>query len=386
MPKLHGTCDPRFAALEQALQANVDSGVESGVSFVINIKGENVVDLWGGWADAAQTREWEENTITNVWSSSKTILSLAALVLIERGQLDPYEKVSKYWPEFAANGKDDVEVRHFLSHTSGVSGWEDKITADDLADTAKATAALAAQAPWWTPGSASGYHSLTMGHLVGELVRRVSGKSLTQFIREELCAPLGADFQMGAKEEDVERIAEIIPPPPAGSLEDIGAMLGMPPFFVKTLLNPQMDAAVANTAMWRAAEVGAANGHTNARGIGRLLSVVANGGSVDGVKLLSAETIALVFKEQAFGSDQVLGVPLRFGIGYGLGGKDTAVQGLPEGEIAFWGGWGGSMAIMDVGRGITITYMMNKMGQGVMGTEATWQYIKTVYEALGVAV
>jgi CubicO group peptidase (beta-lactamase class C family) len=385
MPKLHGTCDSRFAALEKSIQANIDSGLESGVSVVVNIKGENVVDLWGGWADAAKTREWEENTIVNVWSSSKTVLSLAALVLVERGLLDPHEKVSKYWPEFAANGKENVEVRHFLSHSSGVSGWEEKLAVEDFADTAKTTAALAAQAPWWTPGTASGYHSMTMGFLVGELVRRTTGKSLKQFIREDVCAPLGADFQLGATEADTHRVAEQIAPPPA-DMTATAALMGSPPLFVKTLLNPQMDATVANTPMWRAAEVGAGNGHTNARGIARVLSVIPNGGTVDGVKLLSPETIALIFKEQTFGPDQVMGIPIRFGLGFGLPGKDTAIASIPEGKVCFWGGWGGSMAIMDVERGVTITYMMNKMAQGVLGSETSWQYIRDVYEALGVAL
>jgi CubicO group peptidase (beta-lactamase class C family) len=392
MTTVNGTCDSQFVAVKELLQSKISADEELGASIVVNFKGKNVVDIWGGYADKDKTKPWVENTITNVWSSSKTVVSLAALVLIERGLLDPYEKVSKYWPEFAVNGKEDVQVRHFLSHTSGVSGWEGPITVEEICDTEKSTARLAAQAPWWKPGSASGYHSITMGHLIGELVQRVTNKPLARFIAEELAAPLNADFQLGASESDWHRCAEIIPPPtdptdwkPEGPASDTPET-DTTSIYARTLQNPSMDASTANKPFWRKAAVGAANGHTNARGIARLLSVISLGGTVDGVKLLSPSTIDLIFKPQIFGPDLVVSSKLRFGIGYGLNGQDTDTDWVPEGKICFWGGWGGSMAIIDVGRQLTITYMMNKMGSAGLGSGLAKQYIWEVYRALGVAI
>ena len=174
MPDLQGHSDPRFDALRAALQKNVDSGAELGASMVIDIDGDRVVDLWGGYRDAARTTPWDEHTITNVWSSTKTVTSLAALMLADRGELDVYAPVARYWPEFAANGKQDIAVRHLLSHTSGVSGLEQPAVVEDLYDWEKSTARYAAQAPWWEPGTASGYHALNFGHLICEVVRRIT--------------------------------------------------------------------------------------------------------------------------------------------------------------------------------------------------------------------
>jgi len=378
MAHTNGTCDDRFKAVKELLQSFLDSGEELGASIVVNVDGENVVDIWGGYADAKRTRPWEENTITNVWSTTKTVTSLAALTLISRGLLSPNEKVSTYWPEFAANGKNDVEVRQILSHTSGVSGWEKDMTLEDIYDIPTATTLLARQAPFWPPGSASGYHSLTFGHLVGALVFRTVGKSLKQFIAEDIATPTGADFQLGAAEKDGPRIAEIIPPPPPN---------GPPPpgfdsVVAKSMMNPIVDATIAGTTAWRQAEIGSANGHGNARSIARMLSAISLGGEVNGRRLLSRDSIDLIFQEQIRGKDLVVASNLSFGIGYGLSSKDTDVGWLPKGRICFWGGWGGSMVIMDVDRRVTIAYVMNKMENVGLGSSRTKAYIRAAYEAL----
>ena len=207
MAEIHGTCAGRFEALREALARNLDSGEELGASIVVDIDGNVVVDMWGGFRDQARTLPWTEDTITNVWSSTKTITSLAALMLVDRGELDVDAPVARYWPQFAAAGKQDVLVRHVMSHSSGVSGLDQPAAAEDLYDWETATSRYAAQAPWWPPGTASGYHALNYGHLVGELVRRISGKPLKQFVAEEMAGPLGADFQIGAAESDWDRIA-----------------------------------------------------------------------------------------------------------------------------------------------------------------------------------
>jgi CubicO group peptidase (beta-lactamase class C family) len=379
MAELSGTCDARFDAVRDALQRNVDSGEEAGASIVVDLDGEIAVDLWGGFRDEAGTAAWARDTITNVWSSTKTVTSLAALMLVERGQLDVDAPVSAYWPQFAANGKQDVLVRNLLSHTSGVSGLDQPAVTEDMYDWEKSTARFAAQAPWWPPGTASGYHALNFGHLIGEVIRRITGVSLKQFVADEIAGPLGADFQIGAAESDRGRIADVIPPPP---LPFDMAALGPDSLVVKTFTGPPVAAAEANTPGWRQADIGAANGHGNARSVARIGSVISRGGEVDGVRLLSPETIELIFREQSNGVDQVLGVPLRFGIGYGLPTPET-IPYLPDEKICFWGGWGGSMIVMDLGRKLTIAYMMNKMAPGIIGSPRAEQYSRAIYAALG---
>lgn len=376
--KTQGTCHPRFAAVREALEDNLSSGEELGASIFVDQDGEQVVDLWGGFQDAAQTVPWTRDTITTVWSTTKTVTNLAALVLIDRGLLDPYAPVARFWPEFGAAGKESVEVRHLLSHTSGVSGWNPPFTMEDMYDLDRATSLLAAQAPWWEPGTASGYHAANQGHLVSELVRRVTGRSLKQFVAEELVAPLGADFQIGARDVDWPRVAEILPPPPLAI--DLTALDPDSPM-VRTFLGPAADAAKANTAAFRRADIGAWNGHGNARSVARMLSALALGGTVDGVRLLSPETIELIFDEQSNGVDLVLGVPIRFGIGWALPEPELLAY-VPDGHICFWGGWGGSLIISDLEQRLTIAYVMNKMAPGILGSARSEAYVRGVYDAL----
>jgi CubicO group peptidase (beta-lactamase class C family) len=375
--EVSGHCSERFAAVRDALEENLASGEELGASLVIDVDGEVVADMWGGFRDEARTIPWTADTITNVWSTTKTITNLAALMLADRGQLDVYAPIARYWPEFAANGKQDIEVRHLLSHTSGVSGWDQPFLTQDMYDWEKSTSQLASQAPWWEPGSASGYHAHNQGHMVGEIIRRITGKSLKQFVAEEIAGPLGADFQIGALERDWGRIADVVPPPPLPF--DMDAIDMASPAF-KTMTGPVPDAAAANTAGWRNADMGALNGHGNARSVARIMSALALGGEVDGVRLLGPEAIDLIFDEQSNGVDLVLGVPLRFGIGYGLPIHET-VPYLPDSRICFWGGWGGSVIAMDLDRRMTISYMMNKMGAGVVGSERSEAYVRAIYAA-----
>ena len=376
MAEVHGFCSDQFGVLRGILARQLDSGDDLGASVAVTIEGEAVVDLWGGWADEAKTRLWEQDTITNVWSTTKTMTSLSALVLVERGELDVYAPVANYWPEFAANGKDAVEVRHLMSHTSGVSGWDQPVTVEDLYDWEKSTAKLAAQAPWWEPGTASGYHALNQGHLVGEVIRRITGRKLGQFFAEEIAGPLGADFHIGLPPADDARVSNVVPPPPLPV-----DMTAMDPnsVAVKTFTGPAPDASVAWSEAWRRADIGAANGHGNARSVARIQAVVANGGTLDGVQLLSPKTIKLIFDEQSNGVDLVLGLPVRFGIGYALPQTDTFPH-IPDGQTCFWGGWGGSMIIVDVARRMTLAYMMNKMAGGLVGNPSSDALITAAYQ------
>ena len=371
---VQGTCDARFEPVRDVLAEQLGSGNDTGASITVDVDGRTVADLWGGWSDEEHRTPWTENTITNVWSTTKTVTNLAALMLADRGLLDPYAPVAKYWPEFAENGKERIEVRHILSHTSGVSGWEAPFTTEDMYDREAATRQLATQAPWWEPGTASGYHAQNQGHLVGELVRRLTGKPLKAFVAQEIAGPLGADFQIGAVEADWDRIAPVTPPPPLSF--DLASLDPGSPVY-KTFTGPVADAGAANTPAWRRAELGALNGHGNARSVARILRVLALGGEAGGVRLLSPDTIGLIFDEQSHGPDLVLGVPLRFGIGYALPETET-VPYVPQGRACYWGGWGGSVILMDLDRRATISYMMNKMGPGVIGSDRSETYVRTI--------
>ena len=376
---VNGHAEARFDKVAEALGEELASGNEVGAAIAIDVDGESVLDIWGGYTDAAKTMPWGEDTIVNVWSSTKTVTSMAALMLADRGLLDLDAPVANYWPEFAANGKEDVRVRHLLSYTSGVAGWQEQMTTDDLFDWDKATSMLAAQAPWWEPGTASGYHALNYGFLIGELVRRTAGTSLKDFVRDEIAGPLGADFQIGAKPEDAGRIAQLIPPPPFDIPFD--ALPEDSPMR-KTLTNPAPGADIAHTTAWRDADLGAVNGHGNARSLARMLSPVSLGGAANGVELLSAPTIERIFEVQSHGPDLVLAAPLKFGIGYGLATPEL-LPFVPPGErVCFWGGWGGSVVLINPDRRTTATYVMNKMGQGTLGNERTARYATLIYEAI----
>jgi CubicO group peptidase (beta-lactamase class C family) len=376
---VNGRCDSRFDKLAAALADELSTGNEVGAAIAIDIDGESVVDIWGGHADEANTVPWTEDTIVNVWSSTKTVTSLVGLMLADRGLLDLDAPVATYWPEFAANGKAGVLVRHLLSYTSGVAGWQEPMSTEDLFDWDKATSMLAAQAPWWEPGAASGYHALNYGFLIGELVRRTAGTSLKDFVRDGIAGPLEADFQIGARPEDAGRIAELIPPPPFDIPFD---QLPEDNPMRKTLTNPAPEATIAHTRAWREADLGAVNGHANARSLARMLSPVSLGGKANGVQLLSETTLKRIFDVQSHGLDLVLAAPLKMGIGYCISTPEV-IPFLPADEmVCFWGGWGGSMVLMNPDRRATATYVMNKMGQGTLGSERTARYARLIYEAL----
>src|SRR5690349_1228853 len=233
----------RFPDVRAAFEGNLASGEDVGASFCVTVDGETVVDLWGGFADEDRTRPWRDDTIVGVYSTTKTMPALTALLVADRGELDFAAPVARYWPEFAAGGKEDVTVAQLMSHSAGLCGWREPITRDDLYDWEKATALLAAQEPFWKPGTKSGYHGMTQGYLVGEVVRRITGRSLGTVFREEIAAPLGADFHIGLPASEDARVAELIPPvgPPPMSGE------GNSELQVNVATNPELDVQVTRT-------------------------------------------------------------------------------------------------------------------------------------------
>jgi CubicO group peptidase (beta-lactamase class C family) len=251
---IHGHCDPRFAAVRTAFEENFRDRGELGAAVAVTVGGETVVDLWGGWADAARTRPWERDTLVNVWSTTKGPTALCAHVLADRGLVDFDAPVAAYWPEFAAAGKEKVLVRHLLSHRAGLSGLREPHSLADLYDWELTCARLAATEPWWEPGTRSGYHALTYGFLVGEVVRRVSGLLPGAFLEREVTGPLGVDFTVGLPEQEAGRVAELVHAPAARSGEQAAVFARLAPAAIAALTNPAVGAAQANTPGWRAAE------------------------------------------------------------------------------------------------------------------------------------
>jgi CubicO group peptidase (beta-lactamase class C family) len=376
---LGGTCSARFDPLRDLFVAKLESGEDLGASLAVNIDGEMVVDLWGGWADEARTMPWNENTITCVFSTTKTMTSLAALVLVDRGELDLDANVAAYWPEFAARGKGGIKVRQLLTHTSGVSGWDQPVTIDDVYDWDKSTAMLAAQAPWWEPGTGSGYHALTYGHLIGEVIRRITGQRLGEFFAAQIAGPLGADFHIGLPASEFHRVAKLVPPP---SLlpTDLSQLDPNGPAF-KTFTGPDMDLNIERswTKRWRRADIGAGNGHGNARSVARIQSAVACGGLVDGFRLLSPKTINRILEVQSHTVGRVLGIPLRIGVGYCLPWPEV-LPFVPERLVCFGTGAGGSLVLADVDRRMTIAYVMNKMAMSGIVEPIAAALVERVYD------
>lgn len=358
MAEIKGTFDERFAPVTEALVRNLDSGADVGASVAVVLDGELVVDIWGGHQDVAASVAWERDTIVNVFSTTKTMTALCALILADRGELDLHAPVARYWPEFAEAGKDRIEVRELLGHTSGLSGWEQPLTLPELADWERCTSLLAAQTPWWTPGTASGYHALTQGYLIGEVVRRITGQTVGQFFKDTVADPLGADFQIGLPPEKDSQVAPLIPPPPI----DLRSA-GFPDLAVRTLTNPRLTGEVTAEEWWQRAEIPAANGHGNARSVATIQSIISCGGEAHGQRLISEHGLAPIFEEQSNGRDLVLNLPLRFGMGFGL-----ASETMPMGpRTCVWGGYGGSLVVNDLDSRMTVAYVMNKMGANVLG-------------------
>ncbi|MGY2873279.1 CubicO group peptidase (beta-lactamase class C family) [Marmoricola sp. URHA0025 HA25] len=332
-----------FGAVAQALDDALAAG-DAGGSAAVFVAGEPVVDVWGGSADREGTLPWERDTIVNVFSVTKTMTSLCALVLVDRGLLDPDAPVARYWPEFAQAGKERVLVRHVLAHTAGLPDWEGEV--DELYDWDTATGRLASTAPQWAPGTAVGYHSLTQGFLVGEVVRRITGRSIGDFFATEVARPLGADFWIGLPEEHDPRVALAIPPAGRGddytagsSAQDAPATGGTP-----------MSVRDANTVEWRRSEIPAVSGFGNARSVALVQSAMACGGTLGSLRLLSPETCDLAWAEEFSGEDRVLGMPVSWGLGYGrLGGTYG------------WGGWGGALVMIDPDRELVVAYATNQM-------------------------
>ncbi len=376
---IHGYCDKKFAPVREAFADNFQNHGEVGATFAATVDGEFVVDLWGGHRDAAKTLPWEEDTIVNVYSTTKTMTFVCALILADRGLLDFSAPVTQYWPEYGQNGKEATEVRHFMSHAAGVPGFDPVMNGDGLYQWEACTENLAAQAPWWEPGTQSGYHAITQGYLIGELVRRITGKSIGAFFRDEVAQPLGADFHIGVPPQDPARIAQMIPPP-APDPEQAGFTPDPQSMMARVFASADMGDDAVNSAAWRAAEIPAANGHGNARSVVRAQTPMANGGSAFGHQLMSAATAQRIGEEQTNGADAVLMIPVRYGLGYAF--PNAVMPMSPNDSAMFWGGAGGSTIVVDQDNRVCLSYVMNQMNSALVGDMRGGSLGKAFYACL----
>ena len=377
---IHGKFDERFKSIVDCYENQFDVGLDIGSSLAITYEGEKVVDIWAGTRDKAQTLPWEENTIVNVFSSTKNATSLAAYVLADQGKLDFSAPVSEYWPEFAQKGKESILVSHIMSHSSGLPGWEEPVAVNDLYDPDKVAALLETQEPWWEPGSALGYHAISVGNLMGEIIKRISGKTIGNFFREEIAEPLDIDFHIGLEDIHHSRVAEIHQaveenPEDLFDLEEGSVMQ-------KVLTNGIINAPDANSSEWRRAEIPAAGGHGNGRSIAESMALMANGGTYKGKKIFSEKLIKFALQEQVRGDDLVLVEPLRWGIGFSLPIDNASWMGYLEEGACFWAGWGGSMSIADTNKRVSFGYAPCLMEEGAIGAERSQNLVRTLSDLI----
>ena len=379
--EVHGRCDARFSAVRDAFVSNFDEFGEVGAAVAVTIDGKPVIDLWWGVADKDTMNPWQRDTIVTVYSTTKGMTTICAHRLVEQGLLDLNALVAKYWPEFAQAGKAEVPVHMLLTHRAGLPTVSEGLPEGAVFDWETMTDALARQKPFWEPGTRHGYYGLAFGWLVGEVVRRISGKSLGTFFRDEVALPLGLDFHIGVDPKHDARIATMYTA--VVSLE-VARQMGQRQQDVQERMGPELLAARGNISIqgahnseaWRRSEIPAANGHSDARSLARVYGALACGGSLDGVAVLSPESIARATTEQAAGPDAMLPNPTRFAQGFclsmdGYMGPNPRSFGHP--------GAGGSLGFADPDRRVGFGYVMNQMKAGLQGD---WTTSRRLIDAL----
>ncbi|HSV54272.1 MAG TPA: serine hydrolase domain-containing protein [Burkholderiaceae bacterium] len=400
--KINGFVAPQYQGVFDAFVANFDARGEIGASVAVTVNGASVVEAWGGYADALSatpSQAWNRDTVSVVFSCTKGAVALCAHMLAAQGKLDLDKPVAYYWPEFAVNGKGSITVRMLLQHAAGLAAipFTSMVPPGGWADWNLMTSLLAAQAPWWEPGTSHGYHALTFGWLVGEVVRRVSGQSVGTFFQSQVAQPLGADFWIGMPGDKLSRVA-----PMMGATES----LPYEPFLAKVIADPaSMQSAVYfnlggwlglppstppayNTTASLQAEIPAAGGVTNARGLASLYAPLANGGAVGSTRLLPSDyaaTLGLI--HSALPVDRTVLLPMRFGLGF-HGSIDNRVLGpslsVIMGAQAFGhAGFGGSVGFADPQAKLSFGYTMNRMGPGTGLNERGQSLVDATYRALG---
>ena len=398
---ISGYCDPRFEQVADVLRHSLESKFEVGASFAVEIEGEMVMDLWGGHKDAERTMPWQQDTIVNVFSVTKGVTAICAAKLIEQGHLDLHQKVSHYWPEYGCNGKENTTVIDLLCHRAGMFGFRDQVPLDDWTNWGQFTGMLAAQAPFAEPNSIQAYHALTFGWLVGELIRRVDGRTVGVYFKEEIANPLGLDFAIGLDDSDMARCAQMLMLDELPSISQLNVLKYLPDFLLsKSLTNIKAAVSMgfnpiafdgramdnpdfANTSEWRRAEIPAANGHGVASSLATLYGILSNGGSRDGNEVLKPETIELLRTVHSNGPDMVLfGLNYKFGLGHMLNAPITPI-GRNRSESMFGHtGIGGAVVFGDVEKKLGFSFFNNQQHKDLKLYETSNKLAKALYSIL----
>jgi CubicO group peptidase (beta-lactamase class C family) len=372
MIEVQGFLSPGFEPIAKVFAGNFENNGEIGAGFCAIRDGEIVVDIWGGFADTAKTKPWAENTITSVFSTTKGISSIVAAWLVDQGALDYETPVSHYWPEFGAHGKDKLTLGQMLSHQAGLPGFAQPIDPALWLDPPALAAALAAAEPLWPPGTASGYHPLTWGYLIGEIVGRTAGRSLGAILRDEMCTKLGIDFQIGLPEAEDARVAQMRKP---SQIADFGAIT---PIITSAFLT-KWASPPRGGAEWRRIEVPSANGHGTARAVARLYEVFATGGEIGGTRMLSGKAYAGLTQRRIYGQDLVL--PFTLDWRSGVLANEHRFYG-PNAEAFGHSGSGGSCGFGDAKARVSVGYVMNKQSHYLMGDPRSLALIEALYACL----
>lgn len=377
-----GLCAPHFAAVSKTFAENFYQFNDIGGAVAVYHHKLPVVDLWGGYADREHGQPWQQDTIVNVASVTKALVALCALRLVERGELDLDRPVAHYWPEFAQAGKAQLPVRYLLNHQAGLAVIAEPLPPEAVFDWQRMTQALAKQRPWWTPGTAHGYHAATFGWLVGEVVRRVSGKSIGCFLQEEIAHPLGIDFFIGFGPEYDWRVASVIEQGSLAQPSDETVAPLDPDSLLAKMNNPRFDdPAIFESRAWRAAEIPSANGTTNARALARLYGALACGGTINGVQVLSQRLLQEATAMSSEGRDRVFGFHSCFGLGFSLN-RPAGLMG--PNETAFGhAGYGGSIGFADPTAGIGFGFVTNTVPSDPAQDQRAANLIRTLYQSLG---
>ena len=354
-----GICDPKFTRLNDAFAENFARRGEPGAAIALSVNGRVVADLWGGWRDSARTEPWRRDTLVNFFSVSKALCTIVALRLVERGKLDLDAPVVSIWPAFAQAGKETITLRQILSHRAGLPSIRAPMPEGSALNWSQMTDALAAQEPWWEPGTAHGYHVNTFGFLVGEIVRRVDGRTIGTILREDIAAPLGADVHIGLPAREHARVAEFLWPqiPSTQNMPDADQAMRFNAYW-----NPPgiSGGGWVNRPEWRLAEIPSTNGHGTARGVARIYAALANGGEIDGARILESETLRAATVEHSYGNDLINQRPSRFGLGFQLTQPERPLGPNP-GAFGHFGA-GGSLGFCDPESGVAFGYVTNDMG------------------------
>ncbi len=388
MSPINGSCDPKFAHLKEEFERSFAERGEVGASVCLSVNGQTAVDLWGGMANPETNDPWTEDTISIVFSCSKAATALCAHILIDRGLLKLDAPVAEYWPEFARHGKEKTTVRMMLNHESAVPTLADPVKPGGFADWNYMAQRMADEPAWWEPGTRNGYHMINFGWTVGELVRRVSGKSLGTFYRDEVAAKTGARFWLGLPESEPVHIAPIRPyAPKAGDV---------PSEFTLALMtdpNSLQHKSFLNTGGWdfnvrknQAAEIGGGGGLSNARGqVAMYTPLAVNDGSLVSKDRVAAMSMVTTATQR----DATLLIPTRFASGF-MKSMDNRGGGFGPGTSALLGerafghvGAGGSIGFADPECGLAFSYTMNQMGNGLLLNERCQSLIDAAYRALG---